>query len=144
MPVRVLGSVLSAILLMVLAATPAYAHGTSSRTVSEPDFGTEISGTARMDVDPNHYRLTIKVELQERPAGTSTWSTVATATNEKIESGFIKATATADTTFCGTRFSEDFRTRLVFARAFNQNGDLVHSYNNVYSSILNNAPCTTI
>jgi hypothetical protein len=126
-----------ALLLATTSTGPAKAHGSWQLTVGYPDIWQGpiwggVDSYAYFQIDPNHYRLVGKLELQASEGGS--WRVVDTDTNEKIQTGnmLLEVGTSCFRGGGGVRLATYYRTRLVYLRVYTQAGALHTQYTNVY------------
>lgn len=125
--------------IVPFTAPPAGGHGTWTLTVNPPVIEEglllgSVNSRARFEIDPNHYRLAMRVQLQATNPRTGEWEVVDTTTDSNIQTCCIQVNAG---TAClmpggGVRLATFYRTRLVYVRVFTQSGALHTERENIY------------
>jgi hypothetical protein len=129
-------SLLATVFLALLASGPASAHGTWQLYVGYPQIWNGpiwggVDAQAGFDIDPNHYRIQGKLELQSSNGGS--WRVEDTDVGDKIQTGYLNlAVGTTCLMPMRSAIFTYYRTRLVYLRVITQTGRVHTEYRNVY------------
>lgn len=96
-----------------------------------------IGANAYFEIEPNHYRLEGKLELQASIGG-GPWEVIDTDVRSKTQTGFIRLEV-GKTCFMptgGVRLATFYRTRLAYLRVRTQSGSIHTQYSDLYRPYL--------
>jgi hypothetical protein len=121
--------------LFASSTVPANTHGYCAQTAAKPYWDPPyVVGFGEFHCSEGHARVAIRVNLQQQQAMFPyDWITVDTVNASNLQAKQVKAWPKWYGSDCFPRHQDRyFRTVVVYGRAFNASGNLVHEITNTY------------